>query len=400
MPKLLQINIVANWGSTGRIAEEIGQLAISKGWESYIAYGRGKPQSQSQLIRVGSNLDMYSHVIQSRLLDNHGLASKKATERLIQKIVDISPDIIHLHNIHGYYLNYPTLFSFLNKANIPVIWTFHDCWPFTGHCAYFDFVNCNKWKEQCHSCEALNTYPVSIFDASSRNYALKKQYLTQVPQMVLVPVSHWLDGLIHESLLSHYDSKVVHNGINTELFLPTFDDSIRDKYKLGNRFIILGLTNIWAARKGLNDILKLNDIIDHSIYQIVLVGLNEKQMKQIPDSIIGIPRTDSLDDLVKLYSLAGVFINPTWEDNFPTTNLEALSCGTPVITYQTGGSPEAIDEKTGYVVPKGDVNALYEAVGKVYEGNIKRDDCRKRAINLYDKNSCYAKYIDLYNSLL
>ena len=184
------------------------------------------------------------------------------------------------------------------------------------------------------------------------------------------------------------------------MFLPTLDDSIRDKYNLGNRFIILGLTNIWAARKGLNDILKLNEIIDHSVYQIVLVGLNEKQIKQMPDSIVGIPRTDSIEDLVKLYSLAGVFINPTWEDNFPTTNLEALACGTPVITYQTGGSPEAIDEKTGFVVSKGDVDSLYEAIGKVYEGSISREDCRKRAERLYDKNSCYSKYIDLYNSLI
>lgn len=400
MPKLLQINVVANWGSTGRIAEEIGQLAISKGWESYIAYGRGTPQSKSQLIRIGSNLDMYSHVVQSRLMDNHGLASKKATERFIKQIVDLKPDVIHLHNIHGYYLNYPVLFSFLNKANIPVIWTFHDCWPFTGHCAYFDFVNCEKWKEQCYSCKALNTYPQSFVDASRKNYILKKQYLTKVPHMVMVPVSHWLDGLIHESFLSHYKSKVIHNGINTNLFLPILDESIRDKYKLGNRFIILGLTNIWAARKGLNDILKLNEIIDHSIYQIVLVGLNEKQMKQIPNTIVGIPRTDSIEDLVKLYSVAGVFINPTWEDNFPTTNLEALACGTPVITYQTGGSPEAIDEKTGFVVPKGDVIALYEAIGKVYDGSISRQECRKRAINLYDKNLCYSKYIDLYNSLL
>ena len=400
MSRILQINVVANWGSTGRIAEEIGQLLISKGWDSYLAYGRGKPQSKSRLIRVGSNWDMYSHVIQSRFLDNHGLASKRATEKFIQQIIDIHPDIIHLHNIHGYYLNYPLLFSYLNQANIPIVWTFHDCWPFTGHCAYFDFVNCEKWKEQCHSCQALNTYPISFLDASKKNYALKMRYFTQVPKMTLVPVSNWLNGLLHESFLSHYQSRVIHNGINTELFSPTIDDSIREKYKIGNRFIVLGLTNIWAERKGLNDILKLDEIIDHSIYQIVLVGLSEKQIKQIPNSIVGIPRTDSIEDLVKLYSLAGVFINPTWEDNFPTTNLEALACGTPVITYQTGGSPEAIDEKTGYVVSKGDVNALYEAIIKVHEGNIKREDCRERAVSLYNKETCYSKYIDLYNSLL
>ena len=397
---ILQINVTCNWGSTGRIAEEIGQLIISNGNKSYIAYGRDYNTSQSNLIYIGNKFNVYHHYIYSRLLDKHGLASKIATKNLIKKIVEINPDIIHLHNIHGYYLNYPLLFRFLSSVNIPIVWTLHDCWSFTGHCAYFDFVNCNKWKKQCYNCKALNTYPKSLIDSSRKNYLIKKHCLTKVPNMILVPVSNWLNKLLSESFLSHYKTHIIHNGININIFKPIIDKTILNKYHIKEKFIILGLTNIWAERKGLNDILTLNHIIDHNVYQIVLVGLTKKQINQLPQSIIGIPRTDSVEDLVKLYSYAGVYINPTWEDNFPTTNLEALACGTPVITYDTGGSPEAIDEKTGYVVPKGNVNQLYEAIIKVQEGNIKREDCRQRAERLYNKEDRFREYIDLYKSLL
>lgn len=398
--KVIQINVTCNWGSTGRIAEEIGQLVISNKGESYIAFGREYNKSKLQLLTIGNKIDIYWHVIHSRLFDRHGLASKKATINLINNIKSIKPDIIHLHNIHGYYLNYPILFDYLSKANTPIVWTLHDCWPFTGHCAYFDFINCNKWKKQCHECKGLNTYPKAFIDSSQKNFSLKKQYLTQVPNMVLVPVSNWLDRLVSESFLSHYKTHVIHNGINIDLFKPTIDETILKKYNINNKFVILGLTNIWAERKGLNDIIRLNEIIDHSVFQIVLVGLTTKQIKQIPQSIIGIPRTDSIQDLVKLYSHAGVFINPTWEDNFPTTNLEALACDTPVITYNTGGSPEAIDEKTGYVVPKGDIDNLYEAIKNVYNGYIDKKECRNRAVRLYNKEDRFQEYINLYKSLL
>lgn len=400
MFKLFQINSTYNWGSTGRIAEEIGQTVIKEGGESYLAYGRYHNNGISKPIRIGNKLDIYNHILQSRLLDRHGLASRNATLKLINEIEAIQPTIIHLHNIHGYYLNYLILFDYLSKINVPIIWTLHDCWAFTGHCAHFDSIGCDKWKTQCYNCEASKAYPKTYFDSSSNNYKLKKQYLTKISKMTLVPVSFWLKELVSESFLSHYKIHVIHNGINTQLFKPTIDKLIISKYNIKERFIILGLTNIWAKTKGLNDIIELDNIIDHNIFQIVLVGLNHKQIHNLPKTIIGLPRTDSLEDLVKLYSHAGVFINPTWEDNFPTTNLEALACGTPVITYNTGGSPEAIDEKTGYVVPKGDINKLYEAIKNVQQGRIDREECRKRAVKLYNKEDRFKEYIDLYNSLL
>ena len=400
MHKIFQINSTYNWGSTGRIAEEIGQIIIKEGGKSYLAYGRYYNDGKSVPIRIGSSVDIYYHALQSRLFDKHGLGSKYATLKLVEQIKLIKPSIIHLHNIHGYYLNYPILFDFLSNNNTPVVWTLHDCWAFTGHCAHFDFINCTKWKSQCHNCKALKLYPKTFFDFSSRNFILKKQYLTKIPNMFLVPVSNWLNKLVSESFLSLYKTKVINNGINTDLFKPTNDKSIINKYKINERFIILGLTNIWSKTKGLDDIIKLDSLINHDIFQIVLVGLSKKQIKQLPQSIVGIPRTDSIQDLVKLYSHAGVYINPTWEDNFPTTNLEALACGTPVITYNTGGSPEAIDEKTGYVIPRGNVNQLYRAIRKVQEGNIKREDCRLRAEKLYNKEDRFNEYIDLYKSLL
>ncbi len=400
MYKVFQINSTYNWGSTGRIAEEIGQIVLKEGGNSYLAYGRYYNAGKSIPIRIGNTLGIYIHVLKSRFFDEHGLASKNATLKLIEQIELIQPSIIHLHNIHGYYLNFPILFDYLSTANLPVVWTLHDCWPFTGHCVHFESINCNKWKKHCYKCRALNTYPRSFFDSSSKNYTLKKKYLSKIPNMTLVPVSNWLNELVSESFLSHYKTHVIHNGVNLSLFKPTIDRAVIKKYKIKGSFIVLGLTNIWTKTKGLDDIMKLDSLINHEIFQIVLVGLNKKQIKQLPKTIVGIPRTDSVEDLVKLYSFAGVYINPTWEDNFPTTNLEALACGTPVITYDTGGSPEAIDEKTGYVVPRGDIQKLHEAIKKVQEGNIKREDCRLRAEKLYNKEDRFKEYIDLYNSLL
>lgn len=400
MIKVFQINTTYNWGSTGRIADDIGQIIINEGGESYLAYGRYHNAGSSKAIRIGNKLDIYSHFLQSRLFDRHGLASNNATLRLIKQIKLINPSIIHLHNIHGYYLNYPLLFDFLSELNVPIVWTLHDCWPFTGHCSHFEFITCDKWKKQCQNCKGLDIYPKALMDSSYSNYLLKKKYFTQVTNMVLVPVSNWLNNLLLESFLSHHKTFVIHNGINIDLFKPTIDKVIYNKYHIKDRFIVLGVASVWGARKGLDDILELDKIIDHDLYQIVLVGLTQKQIKQLPQLIVGILRTDSIQDLAKLYSHAGVFINPTWEDNFPTTNLEALACGTPVITYDTGGSPEAIDDKTGYIIPRGEVNQLYEAIKKVKEGNIKREDCRQRAEKFYNKEDRFREYIDLYKSLL
>ena len=399
MKTLLQINSVSNWGSTGRIAEDIGQLAIENGWRSYIAFGRNNGPNQSQHIKIGTDWDIMVHGIYTRLFDLHGFASEKATFELVKKIKSIAPDVILLHNLHGYYLNIKILFDYLKEANIPIIWTFHDCWSITGHCCYFDFCGCERWKTSCYSCPQKKSYPSSIFlDRSKSNFKLKKELFRSVEQMVIVPVSQWLSTILKESFLKNYPIKVIHNGIDINTFSPQPDnDIIRKKYLTGNRFMILGVAAVWSERKGLKDFIKLSERLPKDCV-ILLVGLNERQIKRLPPQIIGISRTENIKELTALYSAADLYINPTWEDNFPTTNLEALACGTPTVTYRTGGSIEAVSPETGFIVEKGDIDGLLNIVTKVKEKGkfCFSRACRERAVKCFNKLDRFEEYIDLF----
>lgn len=402
MKTLLQINTVVNSGSTGRIAEEIGQTAIKGGWESYIAYGRNERPSNSELIKIGNKWDIRMHGIQTRLFDYHGLSSKSATKELMKKIKNIKPDIIHLHNLHGYYLNIEVLFQYLNTAKIPVVWTFHDCWPITGHCVHFTYIGCDKWKSQCFSCPQKTTYPASfLLDRSEENFNLKKGLFNSLPNLTLIPVSNWLGGILRESFLKKYPIKVINNGINTDVFKPISSNSFRVRNNLENKFILLGVASVWSPRKGFKDFIELSKRLDND-YQIVLVGLKRKQIGQLSENIIGIEKTENVEELADIYASCDVFINPTYEDNFPTTNLESISCGTPVITYKTGGSPESIDKSTGIVVEQGDINGLLDAINQIKENGKQfyTDACVKRAQRLYRKEDRYLEYLELYESLL
>ena len=401
MPRLLQINITATWGSHGRIAEEIGQLAMQNGWESYIAYGRWANPSKSHLIKIGSMWDERWHGVQSRLLDNHGLASKKATNQLINVIKEIKPDLVHLHNIHGYYLNYPLLFDYLSHANIPVVWTLHDCWTMTGHCSHFMISGCEKWKTECYDCCELKEYPTSWWrDGSRTNYQKKTYWFNLIPDMTLVPVCDWLSGVVSDSFLNGNKKRRIYNGIDLAVFSPQGD---RDEgAKHNTKYHVIAVASKWTDRKGLSDIVQIRGLLGED-YQITLVGLTKKQCENLPHNINGIVRTNSVKELAGLYSSADVFINPTYEDNFPTTNIEALACGTPVVTYRTGGSPEAIDNQTGIVVEVGDINGVVDGIKKVCQSDHKEETrrlCRERAVKYFNKDDRYKEYLDLYQSLL
>ncbi len=394
--KLLQINSTANWGSTGRIAEEIGLLAISQGWNSYISYGRHENIGKSHHIKIGYKWDIHNHVLQTRLFDRHGLASSKDTHKLIKEIEQIEPDIIHLHNIHGYYLNYEILFDYLAKTQIPVVWTLHDCWAFTGHCAYFSFAKCERWKSGCYDCPCKRDYPASLlFDNSRQNYKRKKIAFNSVKHLTLVPVSDWLANLVKESFLKEKKVRVIHNGINLNVFSP--QTLSKSELNLEEKFTILGVASVWGKRKGLDDFIKLRNMLADE-YQIVLIGLDAKLLKALPYGVIGIERTNSVQELAAYYSVSDVFLNPTYEDNYPTTNLEAMACGTPVITYRTGGSVEALDEGTGWIVEQGDLNAVVHVLPEVKK--INRKKCRERAECFFNKDDCYAQYFQLYEELL
>lgn len=402
MKKLLQINSVVNSGSTGRIAEEIAHTAIASGWESYIAFGRNERYSESNLIRIGNDLGIKMHGLQTRLFDRHGLGSVKSTKLFIQQVDKIKPDIIHLHNIHGYYINIEILFNYLSKVDVPVVWTLHDCWSITGHCTHFSYVGCEKWRTKCYSCPQKNEYPASLFiDRSEKNYILKNELFNSLSNLTLVPVSQWLSDILKDSFLQKYPSSVINNGINTSVFKPTGNNEFRERYGLQNKFILLGVAGIWSQRKGLEDFIELSKTLGAD-YQIILVGLTRKQKDQLPVEILGIERTESVEELAELYASSDVYINTTYEDTFPTTNLESLACGTPVITYNTGGSPESIDESTGIVVEQGNISKLVEAI-RVIKDNGKQyysDACVNRVNRLFKKEDRYKEYIDLYESLI
>ena len=393
MPTLLQINIFNKY-STGKIAEQIGSLAIRYGWKSYFAYSRGSSESESEIIRIGGNMNTYWHGLETRIFDNHGLSSRLATKKLIKKIITISPDIIHLHNIHGYYLNYKILFEFLKGYNRPIVWTLHDCWPMTGHCCYFTMANCNKWRTQCFCCPLKNDYPQSfLFDRSRRNYIDKKNAFTGLKKIHIVSVSSWLNDIVKDSFLNYARLHVIHNGTDVSVFTPC-------KKNNGKKtFNILGVSNVWSERKGLYDFYKLRECLSED-YKILLVGLSQKQLNELPQGILGITRTESQAELAKLYGLSDVFVNTTYADNFPTVNIEALASGTPVITYKTGGSPEAIDNKTGVVVEPGNITQLADTIIKMRQTPLSSDDCRKRAVDLYDKDIAFREYLNLYNRIL
>lgn len=398
--RILQINSVCGIGSTGRIATDIHQILEETGHESYIAYGRGEAINCANNIKIGNKIDNYIHVGVTRFLDRHGFASERATKALIQKIEELSPDLIHLHNIHGYYLNIKILFNYLKRTNKPIVWTLHDCWSFTGHCAYFDYVECEKWKDSCYACPQKKEYPTSlILDSSKLNFNQKKELFAGIKNLTIVTPSKWLAEIVKQSFLKEYPVEVINNGIDLSVFKPQKSD-FRKNHNLEEKFLILGVANVWDRRKGLNYFIKLaEELKDDEI--IILVGITEEQKRELPNNVFAITRTNNSQELAEIYSSANVFVNPTLEDNFPTTNLEALACGTPIITFNTGGSVESITEKTGFVIGKSDWRNVLRHVREVKSEMIqfKERELRNIAIRNYGLEN-FQKYLKIYENLL
>lgn len=393
--RVLQINSVCGIGSTGRIATDIHKMLTKQGHESFIAYGRDLPKNCGNTIKIGTKFDNYVHFAKTRILDKHGFGSKKSTIEFIKKVKDLDPDIIHLHNIHGYYINIEVLFNYLKEANKPVVWTLHDCWSFTGHCSHFDYVRCYKWKTSCKQCVQKKDYPTSIgFDRSKINYKKKKMLFTEIPDITLVVPSEWLGNLVEQSYFSMKDICVINNGIDLTVFRPT-SSNLRQYYGLENKKVALAVASNWNDRKGLQDVIKLASILSDE-WKIVIIGLSKIQKSEIIDSnIIGITRTNNINELVQWYSLADVFINPTYEDTFPTVNIEALACGTPVITYKTGGSPEIIDYTCGKVTRERNVQSLANSIMETDLSDYSVAACVERA-GMFDCHKRFNEYSNLY----
>lgn len=390
--KVLEINVVCGYGSTGKIVLDLYNMLKTEGHECLCAYGRFSAPENINAIKIGNKLDNYIHVFNTRIFDNHGFSSKKATKEFIKKIEKYNPDIIHLHNIHGYYINIEILFNYLKKSKKPVVWTLHDCWAFTGHCSYFEYSNCKKWIKGCEKCIQKREYPKSMFkDNSKNNYINKKRIFTQLDNMTIVTPSKWLANLVEKSFLSKYPIKVINNGIDLEAFKPTESD-FRKKYNLENKKVLLGVANLWEKRKGIEYLIELIKRLDSS-YKLVLVGkIDKKTREKLPSNIICIDRTNNVKELVEIYSAADLFINTTLEDNFPTVNLEALACGTPVITFDTGGCKETLKNNYGAVITKGNIHELLEKVKSMCKHKAKE----KKDLKEFSKDKKDKQYINIF----
>lgn len=396
--KILQINTVCGSGSVGRIAVDIYHTLEKNGDKGMIAYGRRTAPEGIRAFRFGSPLDMGAHVLSTFFRGEHGFASGRQTKRLIGRIRKWNPDVIHLQNIHGFVLQVEILFAYLKEAGKPVVWTLHDCWPYTGHCAFYDYTACEGWKTGCRACrEYQRTYPYALFrNHTIQNYERKRTAFTGVADLTIVTPSRWLAGEVKQSFLKEYPVQVIPNGIDRKCFRPV-KSLLRQRLGLEGRFVILGVANVWERRKGLEYFVKLSGRLSEE-YKVILIGLSKKQIKSLPENITGLERTSGAEELAEYYSMADVFVNATLEDNFPTTNLEALACGTPVITFNTGGSPESVDESCGQVVPKGDTEALIKAIRQEREAPRQSESCLKRA-ERYEKYDRFREYVELYHRL-
>jgi putative colanic acid biosynthesis glycosyltransferase len=395
---LYQINVEANYGSTGKIAEALGNMVQQKGGTSFLAHGRKYRESSLNTYKVGNLWSYAFHFVLSRIFDGQGRGSYFATKRLVRHLKKTKPDIIHLHNIHGYFINYKVLFTFLSEFKGKVLWTLHDCWSFTGHCTHFEPHACEKWKTQCQQCPALQDYPKShLLDNSRVNFEKKKETFNLVQQLHLVPVSSWLEKHLSSSFLATKKASVIKNGINLRLFKPSKGVDIYSGKK-----IILGVASVWDKNKGLYDFIKMQKHLAADEL-IVLVGLSQKQINALPKGIIGIQRTSNLNELIALYTRADCYMNLTHADSYPTTIMEAMACGTPVITYDTGGCTEMVGFcSVGAVVPKEKYEAAltkFRHMLTTISAEERVTKSRNHALLFFNGDEQLKSYSDVYRQL-
>lgn len=403
--RVLFINTVFGKGSTGRIIKELGEAIEETGGEYKVAYGRGEVTDQEHTYFIGSKADRYIHAGLSRITDRAGFFSKGCTNELIEFIREYSPDIIHLHNLHGYYINLPVLFKYLSaEFKGKVVWTLHDCWAFTGHCTYYSFAKCDAWKNECKNCPQKNEYPTSILvDSSKKNQTEKLMLINAIKEkLTVVTVSEWLRGEVEKSQIQCSDLLCIHNGIDVDRFRPV-QSSIRTKYNIGNKYMFLCVSDGWDTRKGIETVIELSKNIDDNSC-IVMIGLEKTQLKELPDNIIGMERTWNQDELVEFYSTADVLFNPSKEETFGLVTAEAMACGTPAIVFNVTACPEIVgNNKCGYVIKESpyDKNAIEKNLSNCYLDKQKYSDfCRERVVEEFSKENMKNGYLTLYTNLV
>ncbi len=394
--KILFINLVFENGSTGKIIADTMDLLQRNGNQVKVLYGVGKKSSNPNAIKISGQLEQRFHNYFSRLTDHAGLYSYYATKQAISEINKFKPDLIHVHTLHGFYINYMMLFEFLKKQNIPIVMTLHDCWTFTGHCTHFSESNCSQWRTQCVDCKLLYQYPKCYLRGDVKNnYLRKKHAFSGISNFTITVPSEWLKNQVDQSFLANYPNVVIPNGVDTNIFYPRLSD-LRDKYNLKDKKIILGVASTWNKQKGLSDMVDLSMKLDNN-YQVVIIGVSESQIESFPSSILGIRRTADQRELAEWYSIADVFVNPTYQETFGMTTIEAQACGTPVVVYKTGGCPETVESGNGILVEKGNETELLKAV---IETVNKNNRANSTLMERFKKEFVYQQYIDLYDSLI
>lgn len=404
--KVFQINSVVSYGSTGRIARDLSNVLEDMGHESIIAFGRGADNSNFNTFKIGNIYDQFAHLLITRINDRHGFYSRSATEKLIKKISEYDPDIIQIHNLHGYYINIKLLFDYLSKINVPVVWLLHDQWPISGHSANFELTDDGKIPQSLQNKKMLREYPATYgFSQFEKNYFDKKNIFTKPAHLNIITPSKWLQKIIEKSFLNVYPIKTIQNGIDDKVFRRVKSNRYRTIWGAQDKVVLLGVAYNWGPTKGLLDFVRLSNLLPKSQFQIVLVGVDKKVQKDIPEHIISIEKTENVDELVGIYNEADLFLNLTYKDNFPTVNIEALSCGTPVITYNTGGSAECLFDSTmGFSVETGDlnriVNYLTKNIKEIKGMNALKDQRSRKAKEFFSKRNTYARYLELYQEIL
>lgn len=401
--RILQINTVCDSGSIARIMKDLYENICREGHECCIAYGRGSAIAGMECHKIGTAAGVATHVFRNFFMGESGFGSTTDTARFLKWIDEYNPDVIHIHNLHGFYINVEMFFDYIKKKNVPVVWTLHDCWPFTGHCAYYNQIDCKKWQEHCDACSIHRiSYPYALFKENSyASYDRKRAAFLGVQNLRIITPSKWLEAEVKKSFLKGYSVVSIPNGIDTGIFRIT-DWSLEEEIILPkDRYMVLGVANHWESRKGLKYFEQLAKDIPESFY-IVLVGVTKKQKKDLerkyPQKIFCFQRTKTVEKLVALYNRADIFVNPTLADNFPTTNLEALACGTPVYTFDVGGSKEAVNDFCGRIIHCGDYAGLLSDILKFESMEFDKTKCREQA-EKYDKYKQYGLYMDVYRKM-
>lgn len=396
--KIVQINSVCGRGSTGKICVAVSELLSKGGVENYILYSRWLSDYP---LAIKYEDDHYAkwQAFREKVFGTYGFEAKSATRKLIKNLEEIKPDIVHLHILHSHDCNLTLLFDYLREKHIKVFWTFHDCWALTGYCHHFDMIGCDKWKSCCNHCPDRKRF--SWFFDRSEELHIRKKAMVEGLDLTIITPSVWMADIVNQSFMGSCPVKVINNGIDLEVFKPYGSyaaevEQCRLKYGLSGKRVILGVADVWGYKKGLFDFVKLRTLLSDD-YLIVLVGVTDRIRKELPSGIIGVLRTQNQKELAILYSIAEFFVNPTYEDTYPTTNLESIACGTPVITYRTGGSPETIKRGTGWIVEKGDVESIADVIASNINGlTLMRNNCVEMASKYFDKKNCFTQYLSLY----